>query len=136
MSRIRLAGAFLTAWAIVFVAGCGDDTGGRLAITGSVDYKGVPLDQGSIEFLPHPGVKTQAGATITNGRYSIPADKGLEPGMYTVKISSIEGPDVSVEPGGLPGKEPKERLPAKYNTKSTLTKEVKKGETKFDFQLD
>ena len=136
MLRVRLALSALTALAIISLAGCGGDTAGRLTVSGTVLFKGEPLDQGSIEFIPHPGVKTQSGAMITNGHFSIPADKGLEPGMYTVKISSIEAPAPTDQPGGLPGKDPKERIPAKYNVKSTLTQEVKKGDNKFEFKLD
>jgi hypothetical protein len=126
----------LTALAILTLASCEGDVGGRLAISGTVEYKGEPVQQGTIEFIPHPGGKTQSGATITNGRFTIPKEKGLEPGVYTVKISSMEGLEPPAEPGGLPGKDPKELLPAKYNTKSTLTKEVSKTETKFEFKLD
>jgi hypothetical protein len=123
---------------VCLICGCGGgggDPGGRLAISGTVHHKGEPVQNGSIEFVPHPGVKTQSGSTITNGRFSIPKDQGLEPGAYTVKISSMETVAVG-EPGGLPGPDPKELIPAKYNTKSTLTKEVKPGETSFEFKLE
>ena len=136
MQRAHCAMTVLTALLILTLASCDGDVGGRLAISGTVEYKGEPVQQGSIEFIPHPGGKTQSGSTITNGRFSIPKDKGLEPGVYTVKISSMEGLEPPAEPGGLPGKDPKELLPAKYNTKSTLTKEVTKTETKFEFKLD
>ncbi len=137
MRRLRWAGAALTALLIGVLVGCSKEgPGGRLEVSGTVTYKGTPVDNGTIEFVPHQGVKTQSGSPITNGRYRIPADRGLMPGDYTVKISSMEPVAVSDEPGGLPGKDPKERLPAKYNTKSTLTKEVKKGQTTIDFTLD
>jgi hypothetical protein len=136
MPRVRLALSALTVLAMVCLAGCGGDIGNRVAVSGTVLVKGEPLDQGTIEFIPHPGVKTQSGAMITNGRFTIPAEKGLEPGTYTIKISSVEGGGPTDEPGGLPGKEPKERIPAKYNAKSKLTEEVKKGDNKFEFKLD
>lgn len=124
---------------ICLTCGCGGSGGGgsdgRLAISGSVHYKNEPVQNGSIEFVPHPGVKTTSGSPITNGRFSIPADKGLEPGAYTVKISAMEVIPPS-EPGGLPGPDPKELIPAKYNTKSTLTREIKAGETTLEFKLD
>jgi hypothetical protein len=136
MHRVYCFMTLVLAVGFLSLTGCESGDGGRVSVSGYVEYKGTPLQTGSIEFIPHPGVKTQSGAVITNGRFSIPADKGLEPGMYTVKISAMETTDVSVEPGGLPGKDPKELLPAKYNTKSTLTQEVKKGENKFEFKLD
>ncbi|MCI0639406.1 MAG: hypothetical protein L0Y70_10045 [Gemmataceae bacterium] len=140
MRRAQGAGIALTGLAIVLVAGCGGSStgpGGRLAISGTVTYKGSPIQSGSIEFVPHPGVKTSGGDMITNGRFRIPADKGLEPGVYTVKISALDTPRATDEPGGLPGKDPvKDTIPAKYNEKSILTKEVKPGETNFEFKLD
>jgi hypothetical protein len=122
---------------LCFLSGCsGGDKTGRMAISGKVLLKGEPVPTGSIEFVPHPGVNTTSGAVITNGRFSIPADKGLEPGNYTVKISWIETPPPSDEPGGLPGKDPVEKIPAKYNTKSTLTTEIKTGQPELEFKLD
>jgi hypothetical protein len=123
---------------VCFICGCGGgaaDSGGRLAISGTIHYKNEPVQNGSIEFVPHPGVKTTSGSTITNGRFSFPREQGLEPGAYTVKISAMEVIPPS-EPGGLPGPDPKELIPAKYNTKSTLTREVKPDQTEFEFKLD
>jgi hypothetical protein len=136
MQRVRCAALALTTLVIVLACGCKEDVGGRQSLSGVVTFKGEPVQSGSIEFIPHPGVKTSGGAVITNGRYSIPADKGLEPGAYTVKISAMDAPAPTDEPGGLPGKDPVERLPEKYNNKSKLTAEVKKGETTLDFKLD
>jgi hypothetical protein len=135
--RPRCIGGGIALLALSLAAGCGggDVPAGRLGISGNITYKGEPVREGTIQFVPHPGVKTFSGASITNGRYRIPADRGLDPGDYTIKISSIEAPPAA-EPGGLPGPDPKERLPEKYNTKSTLTKEVKAGETTYDFNLD
>jgi hypothetical protein len=116
-----------------FLAGCGGD--GRLPITGTVSYKGEPIDHGSIEFIPTAGGKTASGAIITGGRFTIPADKGLLPGKYTVKISSVEVP-AGGGAFGAPSKEAKEKIPEKYNKKSTLSKDVKDGETTFEFKLE
>jgi hypothetical protein len=136
MQRHRCALILLLLLAVCVLAGCAGGSGDRQPVTGLVTYKGEPLQNGSIEFIPHPGVKTSSGAMITNGRFTIPTNKGLDPGIYTVKISAQEGGGATDEPGGLPGKEPKELIPAKYNSKSTLTKEVKKGDTNFEFKLD
>jgi hypothetical protein len=138
MRRARCSQNAAIALVVCCLAGCGEpgEVGGRLAITGTVKYKGEPIPSGSIEFIPHPGVNTNGGASITNGRYKIPAEKGLEPGMYTVKISWADPPAVTDEPGGLPGKDPVEKLPEKYNSKSTLTEEVTKEKRTIDFNLD
>ncbi|MCI0380171.1 MAG: hypothetical protein L0215_21515 [Gemmataceae bacterium] len=140
MRRALCPGISLTGLSIVLIAGCGGSTGpgGRLAISGTVYYKGSPIQSGTIEFVPHKDVKTSGGGMITNGRFSIPADRGLEPGDYTIKISAIETPAISDEPGGLPGQETatKDRIPAKYNEKSILTERVEPGKTSFAFKLD
>ena len=138
MPRVRCTGTVLTALMLCLLCGCsgGGDKTGRMSISGTVTYKGEPVSAGSIEFVPHPGVNTASGGVITNGRFSIPADKGLEAGNYTIKISWIEAPPAVDEPGGLPGKDPVEKIPAKYNTKSTLTREIKQGQPDMEFKLD
>ena len=121
---------------LFLLSGCGGSkTGGRLPISGTVTFKGQSLAQGSIEFMPEQGGVSQAGAMIADGKFSIPADKGLVPGNYTVRISSLEQV-APREPGGTEGPQPKELIPAKYNIKTTLKKEVKQGATTFDFILD
>jgi hypothetical protein len=118
--------------ALVVWGGCSEpaDDLPREAVSGTVTLDRQPLEKGMIQFVPAAGRgETQAGAPIERGSYSIPKREGPVPGRYTVVITAPEGG--AAAPGGAPGKEvavPKERIPAKYNTKSTLTFEVKKGE--------
>ncbi len=121
---------------LVLLAGCGSE-GPRQAISGSVTFKGKALE-GKIDFEPTGSEGTQAGTVIANGKYTIPRDKGLVPGNYKVMISSPEGQIEEPDPGGNPliG-QAKDRIPAKYNRKTTLFREVKKGGSNvFDFTLD
>ena len=53
-------------------------------VTGTVTWKGQPLDQGSIQFLPEDGKGTMVGAEIRDGRYALPDPPGLAPGSYRV----------------------------------------------------
>jgi hypothetical protein len=126
---------FLCTLFLLYVAGCGG-SGGRLAVSGTVTYKGVPVEQGSIAFIPTAG-KGAYGASIFKGTFAIPADRGLEPGTYKVMISStvVEGKP-PLEPGGPDGPQPKELIPAKYNSQTTLTREIKAGQAKLAFNLD
>ena len=126
-----------SAFLLTSCGGGGGDTLGRLPVSGTVTYKGQPLAQGSIEFFPAQGVKTQGGAVIHNGKYSIPAEKGLAPGTYGIKISSTEGGS-SGSTDEMPGdpKPTKELVPEKFNAKSTLKREISKGKTVIDFNLD
>jgi hypothetical protein len=64
----------------------------RQKIEGDVTLGGKPVASGNIEFEPIGDQKerTQSGALITNGRYSIPASSGLVAGEYKVRISVME----------------------------------------------
>src|SRR5262249_34110494 len=126
---------------LLLTGGCGD-ADGRQKVSGTVALKGQPVDAGHLEFIPMDGGGSHAGATIENGKYTIPADKGLLPGNYTVKVY---WPDLTSQPkraaGETPGpgddrQIPKNRMPPKYNSKTTLTREVKKGANTIDFLLD
>ncbi len=128
--------------AVLAIAGCsGGDPLQRQAISGTVTFKGQPLDKGTIKFLPaDPQSKgAPGGAAITNGQFSLPAAQGLAPGKYRVQISSPVG---GVEPGPdeAPGESSKlaeERIPASWNTESKHEITVEQGgANKFDFKID
>jgi hypothetical protein len=62
---------------------------------------------------------------IKDGKYSIDKAQGPVPGKYTISVSSR--PPIKIGPGEEPGTRPKqdpEKVPAQYNIKSTLEKEV------------
>jgi hypothetical protein len=110
--------------------GCGDRHG-RQAVAGTVLFKGRPLDQGNIEFMPAGKEPTQAGSVIRDGSYAIARERGLVPGTYKVLISSLEGlPPVPA--GGPPPPrsaflKARQRIPPRYNANPTVTVEVKAG---------
>jgi hypothetical protein len=138
MRRRRGIGPVLLA--LVVWGGCADsaDDLPREAVSGTVTLDGQPLEKGMIQFIPAVGRgETQAGAPIERGSYSIPKREGPVPGRYMVVITASAGGDAA--PGSAPGKAvavPKELIPAEYNTKSTLSFEVKKGEeNRGEFQL-
>jgi hypothetical protein len=127
---------------LLALAGCGgaDDDGlDRQAVSGTVTMAGQPLEKGTIQFLPDGGDASKAiggGAPITAGSYAISAEEGLPPGNYIVSISAPAG---GADQGGDPGsgaKLPKETIPSKYNTATTLKAQVKSGETNaINFEL-
>jgi hypothetical protein len=121
------------------LAGCGSSNP-RIAIRGTVTYKGEPLDQGVIAFSPKDASKgTVEGAVITNGKYAIAAANGLFPGEYIVSIRAPEAPANKPPPNEAPGapRRTEERLPERYNKASTLRIEVTvTGKREFDFPLD
>lgn len=137
--------ALLTSLVHATMSGCGGgatDSLPRHAVSGNVTLDDKPLPSGSISFDPaDPGKPdaVSAGATISNGSYSVAQADGLTPGVYRVSINS-RGGAAAVSPTEAPGAPPKTRpkdlIPEKYNTKSTLKAEVKPGESpRFDFDL-
>jgi hypothetical protein len=127
--------AFLLA-GIAFLCGCSSDP--RLAVSGTVKFKGEPLDQGRIEFHPPEGKGTMSGATIQEGRFDIPQKTGLLPASYDVRIFSYDTKGAKA-PSGIPGEAGegfKERIARKYNLDSKLTADVKPGNTVFQFSVD
>jgi hypothetical protein len=117
-----------------FGSGCGEgDELPREAVSGTVNLDGKPLEKGSIQFSPvqgNPGAAVEGGGLITAGKYAISKDRGLVPGTYQIAIyaggSRAAGKGaMKPETGGpAPSKEP---IPAKYNARTELKKEVKKG---------
>ena len=149
VSRRPLALALAGVLAAVMAAGCsrsGDELP-REPVSGVVNLDGRPLDAGSIQFTPASpapgagGAAVTGGSSIENGRFAIDRENGLVPGGYKVAIYAAD----SKEPAATKGPVRKgtvlarERIPAKYNSRSTLTAEVKIGGTSdlmFDLQSE
>lgn len=117
-------------------AACGPDHGYQ-SLAGRVRLNGEDLKEGTIQFYTTgEPAEVCAGAVIKDGKYEVPRDHGLKAGAYQVRISS----PVRVGVKGGDGMNPflsRETIPAKYNTQSTLTVEVRAGERgSFDFNLE
>ena len=92
----RKALAFALASALVVAAGCGDDgLGKRYSVSGMVNYKGQPLEEGTIAFMSvggAPGAESRgAFGVIENGKYKLSTQgdsDGAFPGDYTVTVSA------------------------------------------------
>ena len=146
MSKPRSPRGLLPVAVVVLLAGgCGDRTGGRLGISGTVTLGGKLLAEGVIEFHPlgesPPGqVVTKSGAVIKDGKYVIPRAKGLVPGRYKVVITAGDQkvPEPGGEPPGPTGKNltSRERIPPDYNVRSGQVIEVRKeGPNVFDYAI-
>jgi hypothetical protein len=141
----RRLGWILAAAIAGSLAGCQRGSADRCPLDGAVTLDGKPVDGGSIQFEPLDARKTSAsGALVRDGRYSIPSQAGLTPGKYCVRIYWSEkidpsrmkplAPGVRPSPGDIPSA--KELIPAKYNSGSALTIEVRQGSVAtFDFPL-
>jgi hypothetical protein len=105
-----------------------------------VSLDGVPIEQGSIAFSPTGGTQgTSVGGAIENGRYLLPVAKGPVVGRYRVELHATRSTGKKVQtpmaPAGTMMDEVKDVMPAQYNSKSTLEKEVKAGHNEIDFEL-
>lgn len=127
---------------VVLVSGCGGQSGPeRPAISGAVLLDGKPLESGTISFLPAPGTQgPTAGGIIEDGKYSIAAGEGAAVGMARVEIRSPRKTGKQIEvgsptPPGTMVDETVEAVPARYNTNSTLTADIKAGDNTHDFDL-
>ena len=131
----KICRGFLLLLAVV-VFGCGEaDPLGRRSVSGKVTLAGQPLAQGTISFEPS-GKGTSAGATITDGSYSIPTETGLPPGSYVVRVSSPTGGVATPVAPGESGQLATEQIPEEFNAKSTHKVEVAKdGKNTFDFSI-
>ncbi|SFI46289.1 hypothetical protein [Planctomicrobium piriforme] len=127
------------------LAGCGGSKKlefQQAAVKGAVSYKGAPLETGLIRFIPDTKpVKGQvagkmAFANIERGTYSIPVERGATVGVNRIEIISNRETGKATQIENSLVKEVTQILPAKYNTESTLSVDVKPGENTQDFNLD
>jgi len=144
--------------------GCSDDSlGTRYPVSGTVTYKGKPLEKGTITFMPPSPEARGASGEIVDGEYSLmthtPGD-GAFPGTYKVVVVSREEADpqkvqaaqqkLAAKAGlsGVQSPDPamiskvrqtaKSRIPEKYAapTTSNLTAEVKAQSNTIPFTLE
>ena len=122
----------------VALSGCSkSDPLNRQQVSGKVLLGGNPVAQGSIEFHPVDTTGTMSGAVISNGAYTIPAEQGLPPGDYIVRVFSSAGTEVPQEefPGESDVASP-ELIPEEYNVNSQERRTVAAGEDNvFDFEI-
>ncbi|HMO84410.1 MAG TPA: hypothetical protein PKC18_05740 [Lacipirellulaceae bacterium] len=136
ISGLPLLGAFF----LVLFSGCAEWRNSRKEISGSVSYRGEPISDGFITFIPlgdTPGSST--GAEVKNGEYSISASQGVaRGGSYRVEIEALRSTGRSrAAPQGLvplPAgtkevsyREMENYLPEKYHVESVLTATVGEG---------
>jgi hypothetical protein len=132
----RLFAVALLGLAVAGPAGCGGSN--RAAVRGKVTLDGQPLEMGRINFFPDGENKgPAAGAVILNGSYSVPARNGVVVGKNRVEIHGTRktGKKIISAMSGQPIDEVGNPVPAKYNTKSELIRDVKPGSEEIDFDL-
>lgn len=132
--------------AITLGGGCDAKRPGRAVITGSVSYRGEPIQQGRITFFPQQGTNAPlAGTVIENGKYRVDSKGGAVVGNYIVKITAYRprptkstGAPTDSRPGPPDADMPLQFLPEKYNRRTELTAAVPidSAEVALDFTLN
>ncbi|MFI4874738.1 MAG: carboxypeptidase-like regulatory domain-containing protein [Blastopirellula sp. JB062] len=131
MTSMKTACLLISAAAII---GCGrPDYGDLGTVVGTVTLDGSPYANATVQFTPETG-RPSIGATDSEGKYElyyIRDVKGALPGTHRVEISTNP---VNPKMGSAELKF-KEPLPKRYNSRSTLTAEVRLDANQFDFAL-
>ena len=122
------------------LVGCGGDSLGRRAISGTVTFDGAPLAEGNIGFQPIEGGITSGGTSIAAGKYALTRDSGLPVGKYRVTVNAAKPGTGGTPPeGAMPGDPlpvPVEMIPPEWNVNSQQTIEVKEsGPYEFNFDI-
>jgi hypothetical protein len=123
------------AWLVLalFVAGCGGGGPDLGQVTGTVTLDGTPLADAEVQFQPSEGAPSN-GTTDGSGHYELKFTrdkKGALLGTHTVQIfASTYAEDEDGNEFELP-----QKVPARYNTESELTRNVEAGNNTFDFSL-
>jgi hypothetical protein len=121
LALVALAGALSA------LSGCGGKVTERVAVAGEVTFDGQPLQEGQVDFEPR-GPGRMAIGQVSNGRYTIAAERGPSAGDYLVRITATRPTGAMASTGSKPGDELREVyeqfLPAKYNDASELSLKI------------
>ena len=91
----------------VLLAGCGGSN--VVSVSGTLTYKGQPVTNAFINFVPVDGGRPSMGETDRNGRFTLtydPQTKGAQIGKHRVFIQHNAVADAD-QPGAVPGETPK-----------------------------
>lgn len=114
-------------------AGCGSDGPERGIVTGKVTLDGEPLPDADIVFQPEDG-SPSLGVTDERGRYDLMYTRDKRGAMLGEHVVQITTPTSATDAQGNSVRVP-QKVPPEYNARSQLTREVKPGRNKFDFNL-
>ena len=136
MKRLHVL-AGLTLGVAVLASGC--STGPSFGeVHGMVTLDGEPLAEGVVRFVPVDGMTPSAGAVIEGGQFN----ERVAVGRYRVEISSWKLPkgiksSKEMKRGTVDeGPALEELIPERYNKKSELTADIKRGPNDLKFELN
>lgn len=112
----------------------------RFPLKGKVTVDGVPIDYGTISFLPPAGTDKEnrvSGGPIVSGLYDITEAQGANKATYRVEIrwQKPTGKKVREIDSSEMVDQRAEGLPAKYHSESTLSVDVPSPDNTYDFDL-
>ena len=122
---------------LALLAGCGGDSADRARVYGTVTFDSVPIEEGSITFIPADGTRgPTSGGEIKVGRYDISQTKGPMIGTSRVEIrgSRNTGKQIQSPLGGMID-ERIDIVPPIYHEQSTLKRQIQPGDNQLDFDL-
>ncbi|WP_417848391.1 hypothetical protein [Thalassoglobus sp.] len=129
----------LTLGFVTLLCGCGGgvtDQPNLGRVTGVITLDDEPLSGAVVVFTPESG-RSSMGETNEDGQYElvyIRDTKGATIGTHSVTISKQEAP-AGANPNEPDAGSPAELVPARYNSATTLTAEVKAEGNEIDFPL-
>lgn len=135
--RSRCLTWFIGAW---FLAGCSgrSDRPQLGTVTGVVYMDEKPLPDVWVLFNPTGNGRTSTARTSKEGQYELmylEGAKGANLGSHNVVIMTYHEDEIE-EMKANTGKPVKDPILPKYNSRTTLTAEVKEGKNHFDFHLE
>lgn len=134
----RIAAALLCLSLLGLAVGCGGpkgDTPPTAPVSGTVTYKGEPVEEGTVVFHPEGGERPAFGDLGPGGQFTLTTFEkgdGAVIGKHKVVIGSMDD-------SGSPGLRPdKSGIPPQYGmlSETPLTKEVTEGENNFEIELE
>ena len=126
----RSSSRFAAMWLLLMLPiACNQEK--RCGLESIITLDGQPLENGYIQFLPIPPTQGQThGGEIVAGRFVVPVSNGMLPGTYRVEITKLgKSGEKMPDPLGS-GKTfdvHANIIPARYNSESELTVEVRLG---------
>ncbi len=127
--RSRRFACLILVLGTVVIGGCGDAR--RQGVEGMVTFDGQPIVKGYIQFIPEGDTRgPTAGANIKDGRFAIDPSKGTFVGTFRVEVLATRetGKSIADPMTGEKVAAREQYIPAKYNTQSELTAEIKDGQ--------
>ncbi len=122
----------------IFLSGCSDEIP-RAVVRGIVSYRGEPIQDGVIMFIPDNAAPV--ALKISEGHYDTETDandkRGAVIGHCTVRIygDKPSGKKVKDPMSGVVMEENIQFIPSQFNENTELTADVKPGEQEINFDL-